>query len=121
MYSRVRARGFEKGWPYHPSTTWGPETPRPRITRPLERWSRVRVAIAVAVGVRAESCTTAVPSLMRDCVGRDIGQGRECVGAPCLGGPQRIVAEGLGFLGDFDQVGGRLSPPVAELEAEFEG
>jgi hypothetical protein len=55
MYSRVRASGLEKGCPYQPSTTWGPETPRPRVTRPFERWSRVRVCMAVAVGVRAES------------------------------------------------------------------
>ena len=65
-YSRVRARGFENGWPYQPSTTCGPDTPSPRIRRPLERWSRVSACIAVAAGVRAESCTTAVPSLMRE-------------------------------------------------------
>ena len=35
-----------------------------QLKRPLERWSRVRAAMAVAVGVRAASCTTLVPSLM---------------------------------------------------------
>ena len=61
MYSRVREIGLEKGWPYQPSTTWGPETPRPRIIRPFERWSRVSACIAVEAGVRAEICTMPVP------------------------------------------------------------
>ena len=64
-YSRVRANGFGKGWPYQPSTTWGPETPRPRMKRPPLRWSRVRAAMAIAVGVRAESWARLVPSLIR--------------------------------------------------------
>ena len=66
MYSRVRESGLAKGWPYQPSTTCGPETPRPRTRRPPERWSRVRACMAVAVGVRAESCTTAVPRRILD-------------------------------------------------------
>ena len=65
-YSRVRASGLPNGWPYQPSTTCGPDTPRPRISRPLLRWSSVSVCIAVAVGVRAEICTTPVPSLIVD-------------------------------------------------------
>ncbi len=65
MYSRIRARGLANGWPYQPSTTCGPETPSPRISRPPERWSSVIAAIAVAAGVRAEICTIAVPSLIR--------------------------------------------------------
>ena len=65
MYSRVRASGLAKACPYQPSTTCGPETPRPRQNRPFDRWSRVMVLIAVAVGVRAESCTTAVDSRIR--------------------------------------------------------
>ena len=32
--------------------------------RPPERWSRVSACIAVAVGVRAAICATAVPSLI---------------------------------------------------------
>ena len=62
MYSRIRASGLANGWPYQPSTTCGPDTPRPRISRPPERWSSVIAAIAVAAGVRAEICTIAVPS-----------------------------------------------------------
>ena len=62
MYSRVRASGLAKGMPYQPSTTCGPETPRPRMKRPPERWSIVIAAIAVAAGWRADICTIAVPS-----------------------------------------------------------
>src|SRR5579871_3772481 len=47
-YSRVRASGAGNGWPYQPSTTWGPETP-PLGARapPRERRQRVR---AVGLG-----------------------------------------------------------------------
>ena len=65
MYSRVRASGFSKGIPYQPSTTCGPDTPRPRMNLPPERWSSVMAAIAVAAGWRADICTIAVPSFMR--------------------------------------------------------
>ena len=37
MYSRVRASGLANGIPYQPSTTCGPDTPRPRMKRPPER------------------------------------------------------------------------------------
>src|SRR3954447_8302541 len=60
-YSRVRASGFANGMPYQPSTTWGPDTPRPRMKRPPERWSMVAAAMAVATGVRAAICTMPVP------------------------------------------------------------
>ncbi len=66
MYSRVRASGLVNDWPYQPSTTCGPETPRPRTWRPPDRWSSVKAAIAQAVGVRADSWTTEVPSRTRD-------------------------------------------------------
>ena len=64
-YSRVRASGAGNGWPYQPSTTWGPETPRPSTKRPPERWSMVWAAMAMAVGVRAESWHSEVPSRTR--------------------------------------------------------
>ena len=35
------------------------------MKRPPERWSSVIAAIAVAVGVRADSCTMPVPRRMR--------------------------------------------------------
>ena len=62
MYSRVRASGFANGIPYQPSTTCGPETPIPRITRPPDRWSSVIAAIAAAAGWRADICMIPVPS-----------------------------------------------------------
>ncbi len=65
-YSRVRASGFGNGIPYQPSTTCGPDTPSPSTKRPPERWSRVRAAIAVAVGCRAESWIRSVPRRIRD-------------------------------------------------------
>ena len=65
MYSRVRARGLANGIPYQPSTTWGPDTPRPSTNRPPDRWSMVMAAIAAAAGWRADICTMAVPSLIR--------------------------------------------------------
>jgi len=49
------------GRPYQPSTTWGPDSPRPSIKRPPERWSRVSACIAVVVGERAAIWATAVP------------------------------------------------------------
>ena len=62
MYSRVRASGLANGRPYQPSTTCGPDTPRPRMKRPPERWSMVSAAIAAAVGCRALICMIDVPS-----------------------------------------------------------
>ena len=56
--------GTPHGWPYHPSTIWGPETPRPMITR-------LPPASASIVGVHGlpqagpASWTTPKPNLMR--------------------------------------------------------
>ena len=58
----MRASGFANGSPYQPSTTWGPDTPRPSTKRPPLRWSIVIAAIAAAVGRRALICMIAVPS-----------------------------------------------------------
>jgi hypothetical protein len=63
--SRVRAKGFENGWPYQPSTTCGPLTPMPRMTRPWDRWSSVRACMAMLVGLRPDICTMLVPSRTR--------------------------------------------------------
>ena len=65
IHSRVRSSGFVNGCPYQPSTTCGPDTPTPRISRPLEMWSSVSAVIAAQVGVRAEICITPVPSRIR--------------------------------------------------------
>src|SRR5947199_160327 len=47
-YSRVRASGFGNGCPYQPSTTCGPDTPRPRINLPPERWSMVAAVMGAS-------------------------------------------------------------------------
>ena len=65
-YSRVRASGLPYACPYQPSTTCGPDTPRPRIRRPPDRWSSVIAAIAVAAGVRALIWMMPVPSCTDD-------------------------------------------------------
>ncbi|GAA2952137.1 hypothetical protein GCM10011428_84870 [Streptomyces violaceus] len=49
------------GRPYQPSTTCGPDSPRPSIMRPPERWSSVSACIAVVVAERAAIWATAVP------------------------------------------------------------
>src|SRR3954451_15190364 len=66
MYSRVLASGFGYGWPYHPSTTCGPDAPRPSTNRPPLRWSRVNAAIAVAAGGRADIWMMVVASRTRE-------------------------------------------------------
>ncbi len=64
--SRVRASGLANGWPYQPSTTWGPLTPMPSTTRPPVRWSRVSACIAIEVGLRPDICTIDVPRRTRE-------------------------------------------------------
>ena len=64
--SRVRANGLPNGWPYQPSTTCGPLTPMPRITRPPDRWSSVSACIAIDVGERPLIWTIEVPSRTRE-------------------------------------------------------
>ena len=61
MYSRVRVSGLPYGTPCQPSTTCGPDGPRPRMKRPPERWSSVIAVIAAIAGVRAGICMIAVP------------------------------------------------------------
>src|SRR5207248_419099 len=52
MYSRVLPSGLPHGCPCQPSTTCGPDVPRPRITRPPDIRSSVAAVIAVFAGVR---------------------------------------------------------------------
>ena len=63
-YSRVFARGFPHGSPCQPSTTCGPDVPRPRRKRPSESRSSVAAVIAVFAGVRPGICMIALPSLI---------------------------------------------------------
>src|SRR3954466_7451395 len=64
VLARARERARSSA-PYQPSPTCGPDAPRPSTNRPPERWSSVSAAIAIAVGVRADSWAMAVPSRIR--------------------------------------------------------
>ena len=63
-YSRSHVSGLSKGTPCQPSTTCGPDVPRPRMKRPPESASSVIAVIAVFAGERPGSCMIAVPSLI---------------------------------------------------------
>ena len=60
----MRPHGFAYGTPYHPSETWGPEGPKPKMKRPPDSASIVHPAIAAAAGARAGTCMIAAPSLI---------------------------------------------------------
>src|SRR3954465_14185534 len=121
-YSRMRASGLANGSPYQPSTTCGPDTPRPSTKRPPERWSIVIAAIAVAVGWRADIWVIAVPRRRRSVEGppqaggaggaAPPGRGGGAVGAVGLGGPDRVVAEPLGLRDRVRDAGRRTARPV---------
>ena len=120
MYSRIRASGLANGCPYQPSTTWGPETPRPRMKRPPQRWSSDIAAIAVAAGARAEICDDRGPEL--DPLGRGAppGQRGERVRAVGLGRPHRVKAQPVGLEHGLGRARRRTARPVADVEPELE-
>ncbi|GFJ94563.1 hypothetical protein Prum_082050 [Phytohabitans rumicis] len=60
----MRASGLAKRTPCQPSDTCGPDTPSPRRNRPPDSASIVAAVIAVAAGVRAGICMTALPRSM---------------------------------------------------------
>ena len=91
----------------------------PRMCRPPDRWSSVSDAIAHAVGVRADSCTTEVPSRIRRGLAAPPGQRREGVRAPRLGGEHRVEAGLLGRGDQFRVVRRRLRAPISELKTEL--
>ena len=62
MYSLVRVIGLPKRTPCQPSTTCGPETPRPHRKRPPDRCCNVIAVIAAMAGVRAGICMMPVPT-----------------------------------------------------------
>ena len=67
IVSRNRVCGRAHGAPYQPSTTCGPDRPRPMIVRlPPASASTVAIAIAVAVGVRALIWMMPVARRMRE-------------------------------------------------------
>ena len=61
-YSRRRVTGFPYGTPCQPSTTCGPEAPRPTMKRSLESCARVMAVMAAIAGERAGICMMAVPT-----------------------------------------------------------
>ena len=63
MYSRNRVTGLPYGTPCQPSTTCGPEAPRPSMNRPPESSASVMAVMAVMAGERAGICMIAVPTL----------------------------------------------------------
>ena len=65
-YSRVRVRGLLHGWPCQPSTTCGPDVPRPSSARPPVRRSSVAMVAAVAAGERAGICMIPLPMWICD-------------------------------------------------------
>src|SRR5207244_161691 len=64
-YSRVFPNGLPYGWPCHPSTTCGPDRPRPSRNRPPLMRSSVAAVMAVIAGVRAGICMIAEPTCTR--------------------------------------------------------
>ena len=118
-YSRVLPSGLPHGSPCQPSTTCGPDVPRPSSRRPPESRSSVTAVIAVFAGVRAGSCRIAVPSLIVSVVRAEPGEHAHGVRAPGLCGPRGRVAEPLRLLGQLDQLE-RVRPRrgVAHVEAE---
>ena len=119
--SRVRASGLPNGWPYQPSTTCGPLTPMPRMTRPFERWSSVSTCIAIDVGVRPGHLHDRRAELDPRGLAAPPGQRGERVAPPRLGGEDRVEP---GVLGRGDQLADALRglcAPVAELQSELHG
>ena len=117
-YSRVRASGRFDGWPYQPSTTCGPDTPRPRIIRPPERWSSVDAAIAVAVGVRAAICAIPVPILIVDvCAASQVEYTNASL--PHVSATHTESKPSRSAARFFDHAVARPLPPIPEVESEL--
>ncbi len=62
MYSCKRESGLAYEAPYQPSTTCGPDGPRPTMKRPPDSWCSVMAVIAAMVGARAGICMMEVPT-----------------------------------------------------------
>ena len=120
MYSRVRASGLANGIPYQPSTTCGPETPRPRMKRPPERMvhrhRRHRRGGGLARGHLHDRRAELDP-LRR---GAPPGQRRQAVRAVGLGRPDRVEAEPLGLGDRLGDAGRRAAGPVAGVQPELQ-
>ena len=118
MYSRIRASGLANGWPYQPSTTCGPETPRPRITRPaaevVQGHRRHRGGRRGAGGDLDDRRAQLDPLGRRP----PPGQRHQRVGPVGLGGPDRVKAQALGLEDALGGPGRRAAGPVAGVQAQ---
>ena len=63
--SRIRASGWANGMPCSPSSTWGPEAPRPSRNLPPDRCASVIAVCAIVTGERVPSWRTPEPSSIR--------------------------------------------------------
>ena len=91
------------------------------MSRPFERWSSVTAAIAVAVGVRAASCTTPVPILIVDVCAATQAPNVKASLPHDSADPHRVEAEALGLLRLLDEALARLRAPVPEHHPELHG
>ena len=78
-------------------------------------------AIAIAVGVRADSWQIEVPSLMRSVAAPHHASGVERVGAVRLRGPTRVEPEPLGLCEPLGHAGRRTGAPVSDHVPELHG
>ena len=62
IYSLVFNKGFPYSIPCQPSTTCGPDTPKPSLNLPLDNLSIVTAVIALIAGVRPGICMMPAPS-----------------------------------------------------------
>ena len=79
----------------------------------------VRAAMAMAVGVRADSWQREVPRRTRVRARPPPGERGQGVGAVGLGRPHRVEAEPLGLVHQVGGVGRRPGSPVPELQSEL--
>ena len=106
--------------PYQPSTTCGPDTPRPRMKRPprevVHRHRGHRGGGRLARGHLHDR--GAEPHVLR--LRAPPGERRQHVGAVGLRRPDRVEAEPVGLGDRLLDAGRRARAPVAGVEAELE-
>ena len=116
-YSRSQVSGLSNGTPCHPSTTCGPDVPRPRMKRPpdsgVERHRGHRRVRGRAPRELHDGRAEADLRRLR----ADPGERAHRVGAPRLGRPDRVEAEPLGLV-DEVHVERDLRSRVADHQSE---
>ncbi len=68
MYSLMRTIGFSYGTPWKPSTTCGPDAPRPRMKRPSLTKSQPAAVMAINAAVREYTFRIPVPISTRSVI-----------------------------------------------------